>query len=552
MQKEVFLKNRDCLVKIPKIVYFFKKQMFFEGSKLARDLIKELNDISNYIMVSAMSEEEKQQWLLILQAFLNAQENKDYILMADILERDMLAFLEKLQEAMILSDDIVIDGYWDANMESLQIANPSLYQVILRDSEDITKQSTGIQYEPMFAMNGQPTLKVHFEGKTFCMHSTVNPEWEGNEIAKLWLETKNSEYGVFGIGMGYHIKALLELDENINVTVLEYRIEPLVLALHYMDFAQYIVDGRLSIVYEADLLNVLQHIKAEKNGMVFFLHYPSLQCVEQQKFKEILEDYFINVSSMLEQGKSLELNFEYLQKQNYPSCDILRGIFEQKDVAIIAGGPSLDDEMESLKKYREKLTILAVGTVARKLLHAGIRPDAIIITDPQGGMYRQIEGVETGDIPLLLLSTASKSVVKYYQGPIHLVYQHGYEPAEKVANEYGYSLFQTGGSVTTTALDVSLEFGAKKIFLIGADMGYTDNRSHAGGIGHEANDTSDFRQVPAVDGGIVYTTRNLDIYRKWIERRIASIEQPIVYNTSRGAKITGTVEAKLKDVIGNY
>jgi hypothetical protein len=83
---------------------------------------------------------------------------------------------------------------------------------------------------------------------------------------------------------------------------------------------------------------------------------------------------------------------------------------------------------------------------------------------------------------------------------------------------------------------------------VGADMAYTDNRSHATGVGYEENDFSNFRQVRAVGGGFVYTTRNLDTYRKWIERRISKMTYPVVYNTSRGARIEGTIEEKIENI----
>lgn len=548
MHKEVFRINKECLNLIPETVGLLRKQMYFEGSKRVQILIKNLGLISDYVLKGDVIELDKQEWLLILQAFLDAQENKDYILMADILESDLLFFQQKIQGVLLAEDSFVVNEYWEKNMQCLKKVNPRLYQAILKDSE-CQGQNTRVQFEPTLAINGQPTLKVRMDNKVFCMHSTTNPEWEGKELAKSWLENRKPTFQIFGMGMGYHVKALLDTDEMIKVSVLEYRIEPLVMALNYLDFEKYLIDGRLNIIYESDIMKVLKMMNSKEEERVFFLHYPSLQCVEQREIKEILEDYFINVSSMVEQGKSLYQNFEYLQEQNLPECTVLRDIFEEKNVVIVAGGPSVDDEMESLKQYRDDITILSVGTVARKLINAGIYPDAIIVTDPQDTMYRQVEGLETTEIPLMLLSTGSKSVMKVYSGPVYMVYQYGFKPAEMVAEERGYSLFHTGGSVTTTALDVAIAFGAKKIILVGADMAYTDNRSHTSGHGYEIKDVSDYRQVPSVVGGMVYTSRNLDIYRKWIERRISNMKQPIVYNTSRGARIAGTVERKLKDVI---
>ena len=548
MHRDVFNKNQACLNEVPEIVSLLRRQMFFRGNKLVGALIRNLGVISDYVANAQMEMLDNQEWMLILQAVLNAQQNKDYIMLADILEGDLLPFLQKIQMCLQNNGEVVIDEYWEENIACIKNVNPDLYDEIMNDCAKMDEDSGIVQYEAMMAINGQPTLKVLVGEKEFCMHSTMNPEWEAKLLAESWMESGKSEFHIFGMGMGYHVKALLDADVCNRVTVLEHRIEPLFLALTYLDWRTFLEDGRLQIVYEPDMSLLMKNLKHGSEDDVFFLHYPSLQCVEQHEMKETLEDYFISVSSMQEQEASLRSNFTYLQNLQLPSCEVLRNIFENKTVVIVAGGPSVDDELENLKRFREQLVVLSVGTVARKLLSNGITPDAIIITDPQDTMYRQIEGLESQSIPLMLLSTASKSIVKYYNGPIFLVYQRGFEPAEEMAQKCGYQLFETGGSVTTTALDVSIGFGAKEIILVGADMAYTNNRSHAGGIGREIKDVSGLRQVPAVKGGMVYTSRNLDMYRKWIERRIAGLSNPVIYNTSRGAKITGTKECALEQI----
>lgn len=549
MQREVFDKVQVCLNEIPEIVFLLRRQMFFRGNKRVGILVKNLTAISDYIVNTQLEMLNIQEWMLILQAVLNAQQNRDYIMLSDVLEGDLLPFLQKVQVCLQGSAEVVIKEYWDENISCIQNKNSELYNQIITDCEKGDENSYAIQFEAALAINGQPTLKARIAEKEFCLHSTVNPEWEAKILAENWMASNHHTFQIFGMGMGYHIKALLDADINNKVFVLEYRIEPLFLSLTYLNWCSYLLEGRLEIIYESDLTVLLKRLKQADEKRVFFLHYPSLQCVEKCEIKEILEDYFITISSMQEQGNSLRANFECLQKLDLPGCEQLKELFNGKTVVIAAGGPSLDDELEQLKLFREDITILSVGTAARKLISKGICPDAIIITDPQDNMYRQIEGLNINTIPMMLLSTASNTIVNHYRGPIYLVYQKGFEPAEKVAKEHGYMLFETGGSVTTTALDVSIGFGAKEIILIGADMAYTDNRSHAGGIGREIEDISNLRQVSAVDGGMVYTSRNLDVYRKWIERRIADLKCPVIYNTSRGARIAGTVEMKLEAIM---
>lgn len=93
-----------------------------------------------------------------------------------------------------------------------------------------------------------------------------------------------------------------------------------------------------------------------------------------------------------------------------------------------------------MKQYRNNITIFATGHIAGTLLREGIIPDAIIITDPQPHMYQQVKGLDTKKIPLILLSTASSSVLDYYEGPVYIAYQNGYRKAEEIAEKSGQKL----------------------------------------------------------------------------------------------------------------
>ena len=206
---------------------------------------------------------------------------------------------------------------------------------------------------------------------------------------------------------------------------------------------------------------------------------------------------------------------------------------------IVGAGPSVNQELQSLKKYRNNITIFATGHIAGTLLKEGIIPDVIIITDPQPHMYQQVKGLNTKNIPLILLSTASASVLDYYEGPVYIAYQNGYRKAEEVAEKMWVKAFETGGSVTTTALDIALQFEAQKVIFVGVDLAYTGGNSHAEGVGRRITDTANLRKVISCSGEEVYTSKNLDIYRKWIERRIADQKDVLIYNTGNGARIEG-------------
>ena len=124
----------------------------------------------------------------------------------------------------------------------------------------------------------------------------------------------------------------------------------------------------------------------------------------------------------------------------------------------------------------------------------------------------------------------------------YLILQKGYELAEQYGKQQGCHLYNTGGSVATTALDILLSMGCKEIVCMGMDMAYTDNKSHAEGTAFAREIKVEQKQLISVKGilgNILYAPKNLNIYRKWIENRVSDEKNVVLINVSDGAYING-------------
>ena len=113
---------------------------------------------------------------------------------------------------------------------------------------------------------------------------------------------------------------------------------------------------------------------------------------------------------------------------------------------------------------------------------------------------------------------------------------------EDRAHAEGKTLYETGGSVTTLALDILLKSGVRRLFLLGVDLAYPEGISHATGtMDRKQRDVNNLTQVRSVTGGAVYTDSLFNGYRRWIERKLSSYPKIDVYNLSdSGAYIQGT------------
>lgn len=542
-ESNIYDLNQQCLLWIPQIVNNFRKQSFFTGSCIMRNLISALDVLTEKLEILHETD-----FISILQAILQAQENRDYILLSDILECDLLPCLQNIQIKMQGEETQKAPDYWEKNMTELQEHAENEYQELYKTLSSASISSSD-RYKQMFAINGQPTVKVKCQNKEILIHSSVNPEYQSQVWAEDVLKEIGREYVIYGMGLGYHIQALLKADDVCKVIVLENSIELLTEAFRDLDWVNYIKQKRVRIFYNSNAIKLMEKFSAWISGREFCIYYPSLCITEEESVRERLEDFFVSVNSMREQAHLLEENFYKINRMELPECSILKSCFKKRTIAIVGGGPSLDEQIDDMKKYREQMKIWSVGTAARKLINEGIIPDLIVIEDAQENMYKQVCNLPTEHIPLLLLSTASAQILDYYKGQSYVAYQKGYDLAEKKAQELGVQTYQTGGSVTTLALDVALRFGADKIILIGVDLAYTDNRSHASGMGYEIKEGKEYRMVTSTDGRQIKTSRNLDIYRKWIEHRIVEENIPIL-NTGRGAQIAGTQTVVIQELYG--
>ena len=541
MNKSVIANNRECQIRIPEIIREFRAQRYYRGSNMLVVLIRNLSGITEEILRENEENIDSAEWLMMLEAIMEAQKNEDNVLLADILEGDLLPYLQKLQILWQQNQQVELPDYWEENLTSIRKTN-------LNFAKYLEGNETEACYESFFAINGSPVMRASIGSKVFCLCSTINPEWEGEVIARNICASAIKEYWIFGGGIGYHVDALLKLDGDNKIMLLLNEIKPISAALSLFDWREAIETGRLSFLYDKNERQLFEHLKKKKEDAVFFIHYPTLRCVRDKEVRELLEDYFVASSSMQEQQTLLDKNFRAIKKYALPECGALRDRFSGRHVVISGGGPSVDEELEVIRAQRDKLYLLVVGTVARKFLENGIMPDAIIITDPQEKVALQVNELKTTGIPLIILSTAPEKCLEEYKGDVYVAYQEGYQPAYEFARKNGYTVFQTGGSVVTLAVDMAIRFGAKDITLVGVDLAYTNGRSHTSGIGREITEEAEFRKVMSTTGTYVDTSRNLDMYRKWIEHRIEDEKSLNIYNTAKGARITGTIEMRLEEI----
>ncbi len=432
-----------------------------------------------------------------------------------------------VQQLIDVDDDLILRG---DIMESRIL--PLLEEKVRRHGGGIYVENDEQDYCFESSLSGFLTLKELKRNK--YIHSGVDPMWEARKLADYIYEPQKEEYSIRGCGLGYLVYQLYRVsNETATVNVFEKDARIVEYARRY-GVLDWVPEDKLNVIVDEDPGPFLRSIMRKNMG--YYILAPELYN-EQEDARRLLEEVYEKYTAPRKISRDLEINYWH----NFRSpCRMITEFDSsglKKDFVVIAAGPSLDSNMEFLRESQGEKTLIAVGTVFRKLLEADIVPDLVVVLDPLERIYRQIEGLEDQKIPLLLGMTAYWKFAENYQGEKYKI------PITDSAGEgENKEAWVIGGTVTHLAMEAAIRFGAEKIYLAGVDLAYPQGLSHAEGTMDRAvMKTEGMISVEGVGGRTVHSDRLFISYRQWIEQRIESTPWITYYNLSHiGARIAGT------------
>lgn len=404
-----------------------------------------------------------------------------------------------------------------------------------------------------------PTIQVLFNNKKMVLHSKYDPLKE----ATIWVEkeikqlSNNSSVLVIGLGAGYHIEKLSKTLPSTKIIVLEFneqlfnwvKLSPFYVSLKKLQNVEVKLGSSLS-TKEKEML--FSNINAEN----ILIHKSGLDLLPKEflGIKATLEDLKMQKSSLQVHEPHLNQNLQQNILLKNEGIGKWRDKFEGRPMILVSAGPSLDKQLPLLKKiYDEGYFIIgSVGTAVKSLLNADIKPHFFSIIDPGPGTLTQIKDISLSTTPLFYLSTAYYETIKLHDGPKYIFYQHSSKP-EQLEN---HPLISTGGSVANALFDLMVYFGGKTIALIGQDLAFTYQKTHAQSTESKRNitlhentkftlDYTQKKQVP--------TAANLLYYKKWFENYAKRHPSLTLLNcTEGGAYIDNWKHIPFRDFYEKY
>lgn len=155
------------------------------------------------------------------------------------------------------------------------------------------------------------------------------------------------------------------------------------------------------------------------------------------------------------------------------------GLGKGKTAICVSAGPSLDDEIENLKRLQDSCLILCVGRVYKRLRAAGIRVDYTFSCEMFEWDAAIFEGLtDTGDTVMCYPNVCAPATVKAWPGKKVCMLD------AQLADYIGETVCMMGGnSVSHHQYNFACEIlDCEKVILVGQDLAYTKPKvTHAAG-----------------------------------------------------------------------
>lgn len=455
------------------------------------------------------------------------------------------------------------------NHEMMRAGFPELYDRVCQ-GEYKKKDDSVMAVDKMETLSETESLVVQMRDGTIArLNSAYDPENE----ARIWAEGQKglsaSILFIFGLGNGIFAKEIIKRKgKDTQVLIYEPSWKIFSYTLQNFDISFCFTNSQVRLVVEGvneDLFAALMEIMVnfENYEDYSFVLCPQMSLLFPESRKRLVKLYAKDGMGWILSWKKTEKarldvspynqlhNFQFL-KENWvvPS---LHGILPTDvPVILIGAGPSLKDEIETLREAKNWAFLFAADSALPFLMQKDLMPDAYICVEADKPLYF-FEDDRTMDIPLFAKMDSSHKLLNKHRGAKIFGWDNGFP--EKVYEDYQVpkSTQRYGSNGMTALFSICDELDVETVIFVGQDMCYgEDHHTHVGGR-NEGFVQNDLFLYENNQGEMVQSRADWESFIKWYENAIYDCGIKRVINTSlRGVKIQGTDVMTLKEAISLF
>lgn len=366
----------------------------------------------------------------------------------------------------------------EKNLECILKYNPSLVRE-LRElphlTHDIQLVETNLK-EPNLAYDGLP------------LHSQQGAEKEAKEVFSKAKNTPLSMHVLFGIGLGHLFQIFCQNSKGV-VLLYEPNLEILRVTLELVDFSKELSQANVRIYSDMHSFRDGFIASYKYQAQVSFTYLGAYK----QIYADSINDTYKQVEKIMggciadyntlkdhsAQSITMVLDNLLYTLEETPLLEY-QDLYKDKTALIVSAGPTLDSNIDLIKKNRDKVIIFCVGTAYKALATNGITPDflnLIEINDCSG----QVKDFDLSEVNLILEPYTNSSIHKL-DTKTKILFPTNSSHANiywSKLTDVDISQYHSRGTVSYEALVSAKILGCKKMVLVGQDLAYINNKCYS-------------------------------------------------------------------------
>ena len=408
---------------------------------------------------------------------------------------------------------------------------PEVYKKLQTPETELT-----FKEEILFGLNENQIIDnvlVKLDDKLLAVGVTDNETWLTN------IHPDRHTIIVYGLGMGYHIEALIKKYPDKKIIVIEPDKRVLYHALQIRDLESIIKGceiwlGESVLTTKSKMYEMITHPLAR--GIMFIPFYTS---VYQDYFNELVEglkkimnDWAVMINTkrcLVDKWYTNRIKNDEVESVNFSNfVDKFKGI----PAILVGGGASLIEHIPLLKQLENKAVIFAAGTTIEILLNHGVTPTfmAAIDQDPisEGGLHEHLEA----DVPLIFDGQVAQNSLYYKGKKIQMQLNVNRYTGMVIPN---LPIIESAPSIGNVGLDILHKMGCSPILMAGMDFSYGYGKLYCDGtrFQEERKDTGCITIVNNF-GETVATEPSFLSMVNWFEEYVPRIKPNVINCTHKG------------------
>lgn len=417
--------------------------------------------------------------------------------------------------------------------------------------------------------NGKYNIIKNFNGKDLFIHSNYNPVEQAKAISEFAFEEKSDIIFIFGLGLGYELKEMIKKDYKKNYFIVEPDKDVYKTMLETIDI-KFMTKHNLTFILNDDPNSIANDfnnfIIKNHTTNVRFVILPSYQCIYNElisrmfdEIKKVMLVFKGGFSTTFGTAKQWSLNYSNNLQYLYETEPIsnLYKAFEGVPAVIIGAGPSVEENIEHLKKIYNKALIITGGSGMSVAENNNIKCHIAGVMDGWSDIEKIYKNLELNkDINLFYSTQVYSEIPKMVNGHKFLLNQVEADHFINKKMKWDFWNQFSGPSITNVLAYHLAKLGCDPIIFVGQDLCYSKAKLYAKGAAYEERKpeqiTTGFIASNDVQGHEVYTDKSFMNMKICMESAI-KLNQSTKYlnGTKYGLHIEGTEDIDFNDYVDN-